>query len=223
MHVKLRMVKGNLRLSDGSAVTDLPLSSPTYYIGTGGDCQLRCSDRTISTRHCVIKADGEQVAVHDLNSETGTYVNDAKVVGRNVMKSGDLLRVGNLEFEVLIGDRAVVDGNSRWRGMEPATAPRDEKKLDGDITEMLERADEYERESRLANPEKLRFDTSQLKSDEPAEEAAPKPEPEPVKPTKKKPAKLPADKLPPKTPSIQAENSKDAAAEMLGKLFKGRN
>lgn len=224
MAVRLRMLRGNLRMTDGSSVTDLSITSSTYYIGAGGDCNLRCSDSSISARHCVVMSDGSQVAVHDLNSETGTYVNDAKVVGRQIVKAGDLLRVGGLEFEVLIGDDSVVSDNSRWRGVNADQPAKDDKELDGDITEMLERADEYDRESRLANPESLRFDVSQLGSPATAEPEETEAEAEPAAKRRKKskPTKLPAAKMPAKGPDIKAENSKEAAADMLGKLFKGR-
>jgi len=53
----------------------------------------------VSRLHCRLEADAERLAVIDLSSTNGTFVNDERVERAN-MKSGDRLRVGRVELTV---------------------------------------------------------------------------------------------------------------------------
>lgn len=224
MKVRLRMMQGSLQKRDGAAADEITVRKSHYYIGSDPACNLRCPTSGVSPRHCVlVQQDKQQLAVHDLNSQTGTYVNERKVVGRQDLKHGDLLRVGRMEFEVVFGEDSAIDPGhelfgDRWRGdpLEPKpVAPVD--RLDGDITEMLVRADEHEREERIANPDAMRFDSSQVGSDEPPPTpAADGDEPSSKKPKRKKPGKLPAQ---PKPQIVAGDDSTQAADDMLKKMF----
>ena len=57
----------------------------------------------VSRLHCRLKAESsDQLVVEDLESTNGTLVN-GKAVDRAVLKTGDLLTVGRVEFKVLPG------------------------------------------------------------------------------------------------------------------------
>lgn len=57
----------------------------------------------VSRIHCRLKADAsDQLVVEDLESTNGTLVN-GKPVDRSVLKTGDVLTVGRVEFKVLPG------------------------------------------------------------------------------------------------------------------------
>src|SRR5437899_4556625 len=53
----------------------------------------------VSRLHCRLEADAERLAVIDLSSTNGTFVNDERVERAN-MKSGDRLRMGRAELTV---------------------------------------------------------------------------------------------------------------------------
>lgn len=53
----------------------------------------------VSRVHCRLEASDEAMAVVDLQSTNGTFINDARV-DRGEVKAGDRLRVGRVEFTV---------------------------------------------------------------------------------------------------------------------------
>ncbi len=53
----------------------------------------------VSRVHCRLEAADDAVAVVDLQSTNGTYVNDDRVE-RGTVKDGDRLRVGRMEFVI---------------------------------------------------------------------------------------------------------------------------
>ena len=78
----------------------IPVGGPQFVIGRGPDCHLRPNHKDISTHHCAILVEQGRVAVRDMNSATGTYVNDARIKDEQDLRNGDRLRVGPLEFDV---------------------------------------------------------------------------------------------------------------------------
>lgn len=71
-------------------------------IGRGGDCHLRPQTGSISQYHCEIITTDSAVSVRDLQSLRGTFVNDTRVEDEAFLQNGDKLRVGPLEFEIVI-------------------------------------------------------------------------------------------------------------------------
>ena len=53
---------------------------------------------TVSRSHARIWLDGDQYKVHDLDSANGTSVNGARIQEPQVLKDGDVVRFGELEF-----------------------------------------------------------------------------------------------------------------------------
>lgn len=51
-------------------------------------------DRTISGRHCELVLDGNGLAVRDLGSTNGTFVNNLQIGELTPLKDGDMLRIG---------------------------------------------------------------------------------------------------------------------------------
>lgn len=101
MDVKLKVLVG------ANVGQDVPVPAPKFLIGRAEDCQLRPKSDLISRHHCVLLVESEMVAVRDLGSRNGTYVNDQRVVGERALKTGDRLRVGPLEFELHVAAQTV--------------------------------------------------------------------------------------------------------------------
>src|SRR3990172_612547 len=78
------------------AGTRVVLAEETFLIGRDAACHLRSKSGDVSSRHCAIIRRNGFVVVKDLNSRTGTYVNDRRVQGECRLNAGDKLRVGPL-------------------------------------------------------------------------------------------------------------------------------
>ena len=75
----------------------------TRTIGRADGADFIVDAPLVSRLHCRLEADGPMVNVTDLNSTNGTYIND-KRVEKGVLREGDRLRVGRVEFSVTRSD-----------------------------------------------------------------------------------------------------------------------
>ena len=96
MQVTLKVIGGK---NDGR---EIRISVPEFVIGRGEQAHLRPNSDLISRKHCAIKVERGKVIVEDLGSRNGTVVNDEVIAGPHVAKVGDILRVGRLQFEIVI-------------------------------------------------------------------------------------------------------------------------
>jgi pSer/pThr/pTyr-binding forkhead associated (FHA) protein len=98
MEVKLKIVGGP---KDGTLIDVL---SSQFLIGRSDECQLRPKSEAVSRRHAALLRNDSKAVVQDLGSRTGTYVNGKLIPPKsNVdLKNGDQLRIGPLEFAVVI-------------------------------------------------------------------------------------------------------------------------
>jgi pSer/pThr/pTyr-binding forkhead associated (FHA) protein len=114
----------------------------------------------------VITLDESRVVIRDLQSRNGTYVNGQRLDGERELKMGDVLKVGKLEFEVLIdhglgGTKKPEVRDVKEAAVRVATVKEGVAKEETAITDWLEEADAVDRERRLTDPE-----TRQYKLDE---------------------------------------------------------
>lgn len=96
MDVRLKVLAG------ANSGQEVKLPAPKFFIGRAEDCHLRPKSDLISRHHCVVLVEDALVAVRDLGSRNGTFVNDEQVAGERELHAGDKLRVGPLHFEVVI-------------------------------------------------------------------------------------------------------------------------
>ena len=96
MQVKLKVVGGK---NDGR---EIKIAVPEFIIGRGEDAHLKPASDLISRSHCSIKVGDGKVIVSDAGSRNGTFVNGEQIPGPVEAKVGDILRVGRLQFEILI-------------------------------------------------------------------------------------------------------------------------
>jgi predicted component of type VI protein secretion system len=220
MAVKLRILHGKLQDKKGhQASLEVEIKGPRFVIGSGPDCQMCCKSSTVSTHHCEVRIEERKPVVHDLRNETGTFVNGQRVEGQSVLETGDILRVGRLEFEVLI------EASDTSKHEAPAPYGEElEDEVGEEISDLLAEADERDRLRRLQDPELRHLHL---------ESAPPKPQPSEEAPSedeqtaedtdkkgkKKRPRGLP--KRPPETEHVP-EDSTEAAQEALRKLFSPR-
>jgi predicted component of type VI protein secretion system len=232
MLVKLRVLGGNY------AGKEIKIPLAKFFIGRGEDCHLRPQSDLISRHHAAIIVEGGTAIIRDLKSRNGTVVNGEKITGDVALKTGDVIKVGPLEFEVFVDhgqpgpkQPKVADvKDAAVRVAEKATTP---PKIEDDITSWLEEADEEERTKRIHSPQTRLYRVDEIGKapipEEGAEDAA-APTHDTAKQaatsdTKAQDAKKPVKKEPGKLPPISKETastSRDAAAEMLKKFFNRR-
>ena len=84
----------------------IALPEGNFLIGRETDCQLRPNSDLVSRHHCVFKTDGYGLRLRDLGSTNGTFVNESRVQGMVHLQNGDKVRIGNLDFEVVLTEEA---------------------------------------------------------------------------------------------------------------------
>ena len=103
VHVPLAL----LGLAVGArALPDPPreFTLPEVIIGRDPTCNLRLDDKTISARHARLSYHHKQWWVEDLHSTNGAFLNTENIVEPIVVATGDLLRCGEVEFEIKLED-----------------------------------------------------------------------------------------------------------------------
>lgn len=65
------------------------------------DLQITENDKYISGKHVRFFEVGDSVCVEDMGSTNGTRVNGKRISSAVIIRSGDILRIGRTEFEVL--------------------------------------------------------------------------------------------------------------------------
>lgn len=96
MQVVLKIVGGK---NDGKKIQ---ITVSDFIIGRGKEAQLRPSSDLISRQHCAVRIREGKVVIEDMGSRNGTFVNGKQLTAPHQAKSGDNLRVGRIQFEVLV-------------------------------------------------------------------------------------------------------------------------
>ncbi len=237
MQLKLKVLSGS------HAGKEIPVAADKFLIGRSESCQLRPKSDSVSRRHCILVAKEGRVLLQDLKSRNGTYVNDKRLPTdkAKVLKAGDHLRVGKLEFEVMIEHGLqsakkpkVADVGDAAERMVQAGS-EDSRMEDVDVSSWLDEADQIDRVRKLSDPETRQFrldhpdegtgdaepgeagtDSGDLSVSEatPAEAGASE--------GHKRPEKREPGKLPEKLKRAMSDSSQDAANNALKRFFSGR-
>jgi len=242
MKISLKVLSGN---HEGKLI---PVKDEKFFIGRGDDCQLRPKSESVSRRHCALVQKDGRLLLLDLKSRNGTYVNDKQLSSdkAKILKTGDHIRVGQLEFEIVIeigiASAKKPEVNTAQEVAERIAEQADSKVTDSresfDISSWLLEADQIDRRTVGAEPDTRQFQMdettytdSEVLPESSQEEPADGSESEPSesdpgsedganKP--KRPDKRPPMKLPKSTSGPTTKNTKDAASETLKKYFGGR-
>ena len=69
-------------------------------VGRAAGCHIALDDRFVSQLHARMFRRDDQLFLEDLGSTNGTFLNDAKVTSPALLKTGDLVRIGNVVMEL---------------------------------------------------------------------------------------------------------------------------
>ena len=90
---------------------------PDFLIGRSPQCHLRLRYPAVSRMHCELIVRDGYVAVRDLGSKNGTFVNNSRVFSERKLLSGDHLSLGTHYFEVVIDELEGAVPASRQAGL----------------------------------------------------------------------------------------------------------
>lgn len=219
MLVQLKILHG----SNTGKLIKIP--APKCVIGRGDECHLRPQSDAVSREHCAIITTENEVTVRDLHSRNGTFVNGERVGEEAVLLSGDVLRVGPLEFELQIEQTVAKVKRSKVSDIKEAVARTAEGGASAtselsDIGDWLAEGDEADKERRTVDPETRQFRIDETAPDTTVAKSATS-ETKTIDEGPKRPEKKAPGKLPPR-PSTQQKDSREAAANMLKKFFNRR-
>ena len=87
-------------LSEGLTGKAHELKVEKTTIGRVDDNTFPIAEASVSSHHCEILLRGPDVILHDLNSTNGSFVNGLQVTGEAVVKSGQIIRLGQVEMRL---------------------------------------------------------------------------------------------------------------------------
>jgi len=154
--------------------TEIPLRKPVQLIGRQTDCQIRIPSGQVSRHHCELTISGEKIAVRDLGSSNGTYVNKRRVT-QTELSPGDLIAVADLVFVLRVdgrpmaidSDDVIEDGQvlvnsgaaapsrptmvagAKPSPAKPAPAPKGNDDSDADEFDFLDEEDDIKKQPKL--------------------------------------------------------------------------
>jgi len=229
MQLKLKVLSGT---HEGK---EIAVTGDKFLIGRSDACQLRPKSESVSRKHCILVQHQGKVLVQDLKSRNGTYVNGQRLPSdkAKVLKPGDNLRIGKLEFEVLIEHGLQAAKKPKVADVGDAAervAKADDSKFeDVDVDAWLDEADQIDRVRKLQDPETRQFRLDQPQAEQASSdnddstELSVGDEAEPKSSDRKRPDKASPGKLPENLrKALGQENSRDAANDALKRFFSGR-
>jgi pSer/pThr/pTyr-binding forkhead associated (FHA) protein len=235
MRIRLRVQSGS---HEGK---EIDVTQAKFLIGRSDSCQLRPKSESVSRKHCILAIHEGRVLLQDLKSRNGTFINEKRLPPdkAKVLKSGDILRVGKLSFEVLIdhelggAKKPPVKDVGEAAARAVAEGSSDSRFEEVDVTSWLDEADAIDRVRKRSDPETRQLnledskkaDSSGDSDDLSVNEPAKKPDESPasedksrtIPPKGRKPGKLPEG-----FKVAMKDSSRDAADDALKKFFSGR-
>ncbi len=75
------------------------LDQKEMVVGRAPTVEIVVNEQSVSRSHAQCLQQGEEIYVADLGSSNGTYVNDKKISTRQILRDGDIIRLGNIVFK----------------------------------------------------------------------------------------------------------------------------
>jgi hypothetical protein len=94
------------RLDDSLPETRFVITPAGLTIGRLPPADIIVSGSAVSRSHCKVELSGDKLRVTDLNSTNGTFIDNKRIEGSEMLPVGSVLRVGNVLFEHEVSDRA---------------------------------------------------------------------------------------------------------------------
>ena len=79
---------------NGRSAQTFSLRSAEMIVGRQKGCGVRVPSALVSRQHCLVTYQDDLLAVEDLNSANGTFINGRRVAKREFLRPGDKLKIG---------------------------------------------------------------------------------------------------------------------------------
>jgi DNA-binding CsgD family transcriptional regulator len=100
------------KLSDGHALL-IKIDHFPFIIGRDKKCSLAIASKTISRKHSEIYPQGDLLAVRDLGSTNGTFLNANKVTAGVLLRDDDTVAFAEQQFRVFSSEERTTDSSPR--------------------------------------------------------------------------------------------------------------
>lgn len=103
-----------------------PLDGDQLTIGRDSSNAVAINDAEVSRKHSRLTFQGGRYVIEDLGSTNGTFVNGQRLTGPYVLKSGDVVSLGEqivLMFDVMSADPGATIASPRKAVARPAAPP----------------------------------------------------------------------------------------------------
>ena len=87
-------------IDDSSKAAAIEVSRSPFRIGRRPDLELSLNSRVVSAQHAELTESAGLLAIKDLGSTNGTFVNGRRTGDRTLLAHGDLIEIGNLHLRV---------------------------------------------------------------------------------------------------------------------------
>jgi len=84
-----------VRSSGPGRGTEFVIDRPGMRLGRDPGCEITLQDSQVSKQHAEISQSGDQTYIRDLGSTNGTFVNNQRVSGAQLLQPGDQIRIGD--------------------------------------------------------------------------------------------------------------------------------
>ena len=81
--------------------TIFDLTDGETFVGRNADCQIPLDFQGVSRKHFKVTLNSDIAKVSDLGSSNGTYINNEKISGEEVLKKGDIIKLGSIALKYL--------------------------------------------------------------------------------------------------------------------------
>jgi S1-C subfamily serine protease len=113
---------------DGQGLS-VKVEGERFLVGTGTECQLMVADPKAAPLHAYFEVgEGGRVALHDLGSETGTFVDGERVEGSRVIEGGEEIRIGDTVLVPSVADPEE-EAEAVSHAAEPLEVAREHRQL----------------------------------------------------------------------------------------------
>jgi pSer/pThr/pTyr-binding forkhead associated (FHA) protein len=84
-----------------SGAREFVIRGDAFVVGRGGEADLQLDHESVSRRHAAFHGEDGALAVEDLQSRNGTFVNGQPIAGRVRIVVGDRISLGSCELELM--------------------------------------------------------------------------------------------------------------------------
>jgi predicted Zn-ribbon and HTH transcriptional regulator len=85
----------------------LMLPDRRITLGSARTCELKQYGEGIAPEHCTLKPTPSGILVNDLDTDSGTFIDNVRITGETMLEPGGLLKVGSMLFRLIGQDRDV--------------------------------------------------------------------------------------------------------------------